>query len=81
MEEWRFKRRFGRISTAICGITLVILMTLWACGVGSLLLYLMCFPVGWAALNSYFYTKRAQDELNVLRDKVSEDCPKRHIEQ
>ena len=69
MEEWRFKRRFGRISTAVCGIALVVLMTLCARGVDSLLLYLICFPVGWAAINSYFYAKRAQDELSRIAQK------------
>ena len=69
MGEWMFKRKLGYISTAICGAAVIVLITLWACGIGTLLLYLMAFPVAWAAINSYFYAKRAQDELNEISPK------------
>ena len=70
MEEWRFKRKLGYISTAVCGVAVIVLITLWACGVGSFLLYLIAFPVVWAAIRSYFYAKIAQDNLiEVARDR------------
>jgi uncharacterized membrane protein YdjX (TVP38/TMEM64 family) len=63
MNEWQFKAKVGYIGTAIFGVVAITLLTLWACGIGSFLLYLLCFPMIWGAIRSYFYAKIAQDNL------------------
>lgn len=63
MTEWQFKARLGYIGTVLFGVAAITLITLWACGIGSLLLYLLSFPMIWGAIRSFFYAKVAEDNL------------------